>query len=103
MVAQSRFFKFVEANARAKATKNRSRILTRWNSKQQDAWEREYRAQQLLSPSNVPQADVLRFVRWMKKEHRKRGERLELEGKRVLDLGSGTGRNAYYFAKEGAR
>ena len=33
---------------------------------QQDAWEREYRAQQLLSPSNVPQADVMRFVRWLK-------------------------------------
>lgn len=70
---------------------------------QQEAWEREYRAQQLLSPSNVPHADVMRFVRWMKKEYRRRGERLDLEDMRVLDLGSGTGRNAYYFAREGAR
>lgn len=69
---------------------------------QQSAWEREYRTQQLLSPSNVPQADVMRFVRWLKKEHRKREDRLDLEGMRVLDLGSGTGRNAYYFASEGA-
>lgn len=70
---------------------------------QQGAWEREYRAQKLLSPSNVPHADVMRFVRWMKKDCRKRGERLDLEGMRVLDLGSGTGRNAYYFAREGVR
>lgn len=69
---------------------------------QQSAWEREYRAQKLISPSNVPQADVMRFVRWLKKEHRKRGERLDLEQLLVLDLGSGTGRNAYYFAREGA-
>jgi SAM-dependent methyltransferase len=70
---------------------------------QQEAWESEYRAQQLLSPSNVPHADVMRFVRWLKKQKRRNGERLELEGIRVLDLGSGTGRNAYYFAEEGAR
>lgn len=70
---------------------------------QQGAWEREYRAQQLLSPSNIPHADVMRFVRWLKKEYKKKGERLDLEGMRVLDLGSGTGRNAYYFAKEGAQ
>lgn len=67
------------------------------------AWEREYKTSQLLSPSNVPQADVMRFVRWLKKECRKRGERLDLRGMRVLDLGSGTGRNALYFAKEGAQ
>ena len=70
---------------------------------QQGAWEREYRAQKLLSPSNVPQADVLRFVRWLKKDHRKRGERLELDGMSVLDLGSGSGRNAFYFAGQGAQ
>lgn len=69
---------------------------------QQKAWEREYRTQKLLSPSNVPQADVMRFVRWLKKDYRKREQRLELDGMRVLDLGSGTGRNAYYFASEGA-
>jgi SAM-dependent methyltransferase len=72
------------------------------NDRQQSAWEHEYKAQKLLSPSNVPHADVMRFVRWLKKERRKEDCRLELEGMRVLDLGSGTGRNAYYFAGEGA-
>jgi len=70
---------------------------------QQKAWEHEYKAQKLLSPSNVPQADVMRFVRWLKKAHRKRDERLDLDGMRVLDLGSGTGRNSYYFAEQGAK
>ena len=73
------------------------------NSKQQDSWEHEYRTQRMLSPSNQPHADVMRFVRYLKKEYRKRGERLELEGLRVLDLGSGTGRNSCYFAKEGGQ
>lgn len=70
---------------------------------QQDAWDREYKNQQLLSPSNVPHAEVMRFVRWLKKEKKKEGGQLELEGLRVLDLGSGTGRNSYYFAEQGAQ
>lgn len=70
---------------------------------QQDAWEREYTAQQLLSPSTVPHAEAVRFVRWLKKERRRSGTRLDLEGMRVLDLGSGTGRNSAYFAQEGAQ
>lgn len=72
-----------------------------WNG-QQGAWDREYRAQQLLSPSMVPQADVMRFVRWLKKEQKKYGERLDIETLSVLDLGAGTGRNALYFAEQGA-
>lgn len=44
----------------------------------------------------------MRFVRWLKKEWKRNGGRLDLEGMRVLDLGSGTGRNAFYFAQEGA-
>jgi SAM-dependent methyltransferase len=72
-------------------------------SHQQSAWEREYKTQQLLSPSNVPHADVMRFVRWLKKEKKREGMRLDLDGMRVLDLGSGTGRNAYYFAEQGAK
>lgn len=70
---------------------------------QQSAWDKEYKAQQLLSPSNVPQADVVRFLRWLKKEHKKRGEPLDMDGLRVLDLGSGTGRNSFYFAEQGAQ
>jgi SAM-dependent methyltransferase len=69
---------------------------------QQDAWDREYTAQQLLSPSNVPHAEVLRFVRWLKKQKKKEGAVLDMDDVRVLDLGSGTGRNTYYFAEQGA-
>lgn len=69
---------------------------------QQSAWDQEYKTQKLLSPSNVPHADVVRFLRWLKKEHKKGGEPLDMEEIRVLDLGSGTGRNSYYFAEQGA-
>ena len=70
---------------------------------QQSAWDQEYKTQKLLSPSNIPHADVVRFLRWLKKEHKKAGEPLDMEETRVLDLGSGTGRNSYYFAEHGAQ
>lgn len=70
---------------------------------QQDAWDREYKAQKLLSPSNVPQGDVVRFLRWLKKERKRAGEPLDMEALHVLDLGSGTGRNSFYFASQGAQ
>lgn len=70
---------------------------------QQDAWDREYKTQKLLSPSNVPHADVVRFTRWLKKEKKKAGEPLDMEEVSVLDLGSGTGRNSFYFAEQGAK
>ncbi len=70
---------------------------------QQSAWDQEYRSQKLLSPSNVPHADVVRFLRWLKKEHKKAGDPIDMEETRVLDLGSGTGRNSYYFAEQGAK
>ena len=70
---------------------------------QQSAWDQEYKTQKLLSPSNVPHADVVRFLRWLKKEHKREGEPLDMEATRVLDLGSGTGRNSYYFAEQGAQ
>jgi SAM-dependent methyltransferase len=71
---------------------------------QQRSWDQEYRTQQLLSPSLMPQADVVRFVRWLKKEHKKHhdGAPFEFEALFVLDLGSGTGRNALYFAEQGS-
>lgn len=81
---------------------NTSGAAKDWNG-QQGAWDREYRAQQLLSPSMVPQADVIRFVRWLKKERKRGDEPLEFDTLSVLDLGAGTGRNAVYFAEQGAR
>src|SRR4051812_45243323 len=70
---------------------------------QEQAWEREYRSSKMLSPSNVPHADVVRFSRWLKKEGKRAGTPIEVDELTVLDLGSGTGRNSYYFAEQGAR
>ncbi len=56
----------------------------------------------MLSPSNIPQADVVRFTRWLKKGAKKSGAPIEIDEMSVLDLGSGTGRNAFYYAQQGA-
>ncbi len=61
---------------------------------QENAWDREYKKSKLLTLENKPQSDVVRFVQFLKKE-----EGLELDGFRVIDLGSGTGRNSFYFAE----
>jgi len=60
---------------------------------QYEAWEKEYRAPQLLTGRDVPQNDVLRFLKYVKKTGKQR-----VEDMTVLDLGSGTGRNANYIA-----
>jgi cyclopropane fatty-acyl-phospholipid synthase-like methyltransferase len=62
---------------------------------QRDAWEKEYQKPLLLTKENKPQSDVVRFVKFLKEQG------VILEGKRVLDLGSGTGRNSNYFAELG--
>lgn len=64
---------------------------------QEKVWDREYRNSKLLTKENEPQADVVRFVRFLKKN------RFDADGKTVLDLGSGTGRNSFYFAELGAK
>ncbi len=64
---------------------------------QESAWEREYRKSKLLTKENKPQADVVRFAKWLKEEN------FSIEGKNVLDLGSGAGRNSFYFAELGAK
>ena len=73
------------------------------NTNQEHAWDAEYRTQQMLSPSNVPQADVVRFIRWLKKETKREGTPIQIDECTVLDLGSGTGRNSFYLAQQGAR
>lgn len=70
---------------------------------QEKAWEREYRTKRMLSPSNIAQADVVRFAKWLKKEKRQEDRLFDFDRLTVLDLGSGTGRNAFYFADRGAR
>ena len=70
---------------------------------QEREWETEYRTNQMLSPSNVPQADVVRFVRWLKKESKHAGVAFDITDATILDLGSGTGRNSQYLAEQGAQ
>jgi SAM-dependent methyltransferase len=65
-------------------------------SHQGSAWEREYRSPVLVTKNDSPQADTLRFFKFLKKE-----QKFRLEDKTVLDLGCGTGRNANYVADLG--
>ncbi len=61
---------------------------------QEQVWDKEYRNSKLLTKENKPQSDVVRFVQFLKKE-----AGIQLEKTHFLDLGSGTGRNSYYFAE----
>ena len=63
---------------------------------QGNAWEREYRNPKLVTGNDGPQADTLRFLKFLKKEQKYR-----VEDKVILDLGCGTGRNANYLAEKG--
>ncbi len=63
---------------------------------QKDTWEKEYRTPQLLALGDEPQKDVRRFLKFLRRK-----EKVPLDGLRVLDLGSGTGKNAQYLAELG--
>lgn len=56
-----------------------------------DAWEREYKHSTFLTKKFEPQADVIRFFKFLKKD-----QHIQHEGKTLLDLGCGTGRNSFY-------
>ena len=49
-----------------------------------------------MTGDNKPQSDVLHFFKYLKKV-----EKYKIEGRNVLDLGSGTGRNSNYLAEMG--
>lgn len=70
---------------------------------QEQVWDREYRNSKFLTKENKPQSDVVRFAQFLKK--RKSADEAErkvlVEGLSVLDLGSGAGRNSFYFAEMG--
>jgi len=63
---------------------------------QGNTWEREYRNPKLVTKNDGPQADTLRFLKFLKKEQKYR-----VEEKTILDLGCGTGRNSNYLADIG--
>jgi SAM-dependent methyltransferase len=61
--------------------------------KKDSAWDKEYRDSNFVSKDAKPQADFLRFLKWLKKD-----KKVMLVGARVLDAGCGIGRNAFYLA-----
>lgn len=63
---------------------------------QGDAWEREYKNPLLVTKNDGPQADTLRFLKFLKKD-----QKYPVEGRTILDLGCGTGRNSNYLAERG--
>lgn len=62
-------------------------------NKQNLAWDNEYKNPKLVTKKEDPQADTLRFFKFLKKE-----KDFRLEDKNILDLGCGTGRNSNYLA-----
>jgi len=65
-------------------------------SHQGNAWEREYRNPKFVTKNDGPQADTLRFFKFLKKERKYKNEE-----KNILDLGCGTGRNSNYLGELG--
>lgn len=65
---------------------------------QGSAWEKEYRNPKLMTGGAKPQKDFLNFLKFLKKEE---SASWRNKVKNVLDLGSGTGRNANYLASLG--
>ncbi len=65
-------------------------------SHQGHAWDREYKEKKLVTGGDKPQADTLRFLKFLKKE-----QKYKVEDKTILDLGCGMGRNANYLADMG--
>ncbi|TSC62258.1 MAG: methylase [Parcubacteria group bacterium Gr01-1014_48] len=65
---------------------------------QRKAWEDEYKKPKLVTLSQEPHNDVRKFWKFLKKEYPFPVEKLQ-----VLDLGSGTGKHAFYFAELGAQ
>lgn len=77
---------------------------------QQEVWEQEYSDKKLVG-GDMPSLAFRNFCKWLKKELKKShrdagGEEGTLDvfdGLRVLDLGSGEGKNALYLAERGAK
>ena len=74
---------------------------------QQDVWEREYDDKKLVG-GDKPAASFRAFVKWFKKEQRKKrvtesenSDGFVFQGMNILDLGSGEGKNALYCAERG--
>ncbi len=64
---------------------------------QEEIWEKEYKNPKLITNSNQPQLDFKHFIKWLRKS-----QHVDLNGLRVLDLGSGTGKNSIFLAERGS-
>ncbi len=64
---------------------------------QNKIWDQEYRKPKLITNSDEPQLDFKHFVKWLKRK-----QKVELDGLKTLDLGSGTGKNSLYLAEREA-
>ncbi len=64
---------------------------------QEKAWDKEYKERKLVSGNNVPQSDFVDFIHWLRRK-----QHIEIDGLRVIDLGSGVGKNAFYLAERGS-
>lgn len=60
---------------------------------QGNVWDREYKNPKFVTKNDSPQADTLRFLKFLKKD-----QKYKVEDKVILDLGCGTGRNSNYLA-----
>lgn len=63
---------------------------------QGNVWDREYKSPMFVTKNDGPQADTLRFLKFLKKEQKYR-----VEDRIIFDLGCGTGRNSNYLADLG--
>lgn len=64
---------------------------------QQSVWEKEYKNPKMITNSDEPAVAFKDFVKWLRRK-----EKFEFENAKVLDLGSGTGKNAFYLAERGS-
>ncbi|MEZ4210935.1 MAG: class I SAM-dependent methyltransferase [Candidatus Paceibacterota bacterium] len=64
---------------------------------QTSAWEKEYKNPKMITNSDEPAVAFKDFVRRLCRK-----EKFEFENAKVLDLGSGTGKNAFYLANLGS-
>jgi SAM-dependent methyltransferase len=62
---------------------------------QKKYWDKEYKEPTFLSLSKEPQYEITRFIKYLKTEAWQ-----EVEGKIVLDLGCGNGRNLHHFSEK---